>query len=259
MTIMKLNNKRILITRPNQQADHLSSLITNYGGISVKFPTVEIQPLSRTNELTECFNRIGRYNFIIFISRSAAKIAIEQFVKNVDLIKHIQLVAIGPSTAKELSSYNLKNIIFPLDDADTEGLLNLEEMQSDNVSDKNILIIRGIGGRQLLAKSLKERGAIVDYIEIYERKLPVYEEHEINKIWHDNNPDAVVVTSNEVLNNLIVLLNNNTKKLLTIPLVTMSERIAEYAREKGFVSTISVVREKSDDGILTSLLELFED
>ena len=259
MTIMKLNNKRILITRPNQQADHLSSLITNYGGISVKFPTVEIQPLSRTNELTECFNRIGRYDFIIFISRSAAKIAIEQFVKNIDLIKHIQLVAIGPSTAKELSSYNLKNIIFPLDDADTEGLLNLEEMQSDNVSDKNILIIRGIGGRELLAKSLKERGAIVDYIEIYERKLPVYEEHEINKIWHDNNPDAVVVTSNEVLNNLIVLLNNNTKKLLTIPLVTMSERIAEYAREKGFVSTISVVREKSDDGILTSLLELFED
>jgi len=39
----------------------------------------------------------------------------------------------------------------------------------------------------------------------------------------------------------------------------MSERVAEYARKKGFVSTISVVREKSDDGILTSLLELFED
>ena len=261
MAIMKLNNKRILITRPNQQADHLSSLITNYGGISVKFPTVEIQPLSRTNELTERFNRIGRYDFIVFISRSAAKIAIEQFVKNIDLIKHIQLVAIGPSTAKELSSYNLKNIIFPRgNDADTEGLLNLEEMQSDNVSDKNILIIRGIGGRELLAKSLKKRGAIVDYIEIYERKLPVYEEYEINKIWHENNnPDAVVVTSNEVLNNLIVLLNNNTKKLLTIPLVAMSERIAEYARKKGFVSRISVVREKSDDGILTSLLELFED
>ena len=256
---MKLNNKRILITRPDQQADHLSSLIKNYGGISVKFPTVEIQPLSKTNELTECFNKIGRYDFIIFISRSAAKIAIEQFVKNIDLIKHIQLVAIGPSTAKELSSYNIKNIIFPHDNADTEGLLNMEEMQSDNVSDKNILIIRGVGWRELLAKSLKKRGAIVDCIEIYERKLPEYEEHEINKIWHDNNPDAVVVTSNEVLNNLIVLLNNNTKKLLTIPLVTMSERIAEYARKKGFVSRISVVREKSDDGILTSLLELFED
>ena len=150
------------------------------------------------------------------------------------------------------------NIIFPRDNADSEGLLNLGEMQSDNVSDKNILIIRGVGGRELLAKSLKKRGAIVDCIEIYERKLPEYEEHEINKIWHDNNPDAVVVTSNEVLNNLIVLLNSKTKKLFSIPLVTMSERIAEYARKKGFVSTIFVVKEKSDDGILTSLLELFE-
>ena len=39
----------------------------------------------------------------------------------------------------------------------------------------------------------------------------------------------------------------------------MSERVAEHARKKGFISTITVVKEKSDDGILTSLFELFED
>ncbi len=256
---MKLNNKRILITRPGQQADHLSNLITNYGGISVKFPTVEIQPLGRTDELTEYFNRIDSYDFIIFISRNAAEIAIKKFVSNINLIRDIQLVAIGSGTAKVVSSSSLKNIIFPRDNADSEGLLNLEEMQSNKISDKKILIIRGVGGRELLADSLKKRGAIIDCIEIYERKLPRYEEHEINKAWHDNNPDAVVVTSKEVLNNLIVLLKNDTKELFITPLVTMSERIAEYARKKGFVSTISVVREKSDDGILTSLLELFED
>ena len=77
------------------------------------------------------FDEISSYDFIIFISRNAAKIAIEKFFKNFDLIKNIQLVAIGPSTAKILSSSNLENIIFPHNNVDTEGLLNLEEMQSD--------------------------------------------------------------------------------------------------------------------------------
>ena len=256
---MKLKNKRILITRPDQQTEHLSSLITDYGGVSVKFPTVEIQPLGKTNELTEYFNQIDSYDFIIFISRNAAEIAIMQFVSNINLIRDIQLVAIGPGTAKALSSSGLKNIIFPRDNADSEGLLNLEEMQSNKISDKKFLIIRGVGGRELLADSLKKRGAIIDCIEIYERKLPRYEEHEINNVWHDNNPDAVVVTSKEVLNNLIVLLKNDTKELFTTPLVAMSERVAEHARKKGFISTITVVKEKSDDGILNSLFELFED
>ena len=256
---MSLNNKRVLITRPNEQAEYLSGLITSHGGISVRFPTVEIQPLDKTNELMKCFDEISSYDFIIFISRNAAKIAIEKFFKNFDLIKNIQLVAIGPSTAKILSSSNLENIIFPHNNVDSEGLLNLEEMQSNNIFEKKILIIRGVGGRELLAENLKQRGGNVNCIEIYERKLPEYGEREIKEAWYDNNPDAVVVTSNEVVNNLVVLLKNDTKKLFSTPLVTMSERIADYAKQKGFVSKIFVAKEKNDDGILTGLIELFGD
>ena len=256
---MSLNNKRILITRPNEQADYLSGLITNHGGISVRFPTVEIQPLDKTNELMKCFDEISNYDFIIFISRNAAKIAIEKFFRNIDLIRNIQLVAIGPSTAKILSDNNLENIIFPHNNVDSEGLLSLEEMQSNNIFDKKVLIIRGVGGRELLAENLNKRGGTVNCIEIYERKLPAYGKHEIKEAWHDNNPDAVVVTSNEVVNNLVLLLENDTKKLFSTPLITMSERIADYAKHKGFISKISVVREKSDDGILDSLLRFFED
>ena len=40
---MKLNNKRILIARPMQQADHLSNMITDAGGISINIiPTISI-------------------------------------------------------------------------------------------------------------------------------------------------------------------------------------------------------------------------
>ena len=41
--------------------------------------------------------------------------------------------------------------------------------------------------------------------------------------------------------------------------MTISERIADYAKQKGFISKIFIAREKNDDGILTGLLELFGD
>ena len=79
---MTLKNKRILVTRPYEQAGYLSSLIKNHGGISVRFPTIEIQSLERTEELLKCFDRINEYDFIIFISQNAAKIAIKKFFDN---------------------------------------------------------------------------------------------------------------------------------------------------------------------------------
>ena len=100
---MTLKNKRILITRPCEQAGYLSSLIKNHGGISVRFPTIEIQSLERTEELLKCFDRINEYDFIIFISQNAAKIAIKKFFNNTDLIKNVRLIAIGPVSYTHLT------------------------------------------------------------------------------------------------------------------------------------------------------------
>tara|TARA_X000000368_G_scaffold154087_1_gene121450 strand:+ start:63 stop:830 length:768 start_codon:yes stop_codon:yes gene_type:complete len=255
---MTLKNKRILVTRPYEQAGYLSSLIKNHGGISVRFPTIEIQSLERTEELLKCFDRINEYDFIIFISQNAAKIAIKKFFNNTDLIKNVRLIAIGPSTAKVLSDSNFNNVIYPYSHSDSEALLDLKELQSEKIHNKKILIIRGVGGRELLVENLMTRGAIVNCVEIYKRIIPKYSEHEINKIWQKI-PDAIVVTSNDVLSNLIVLLSNYKTGLLSIPLITMSNRITAHARKIGFNSEICIVDEKNDDGILRSLLEFFED
>ena len=131
-------------------------------------------------------------------------------------------------------------------------------MQSEKIHNKKILIIRGVGGRELLVENLMTRGAIVNCVEIYKRIIPKYSEHEINKIWQKI-PDAIVITSNDVLSNLIVLLSSYKTGLLSIPLITMSNRITAHARKIGFNSEICIVDEKNDDGILRSLLEFFED
>ena len=43
--MMTLNKKRILITRPTEQADTLSQLISSNDGVSIQLPTIQIRPL----------------------------------------------------------------------------------------------------------------------------------------------------------------------------------------------------------------------
>ena len=256
---MTLQNKRILITRPNEQADSLCELISNHGGVSVRFPTVKIQPIDKTDKLIKCFDEISKYDFIIFISRNAVKITIDHFIDNINVFKNTQIIAIGPGTGEELATRGLTGIISPGSQTDSKALLDLKEMQSNKITNKHILIIRGKGGRELLADSLETRGANINYVEVYKRCLPEYGKHEVGNAWYKKKPDVVVVTSNEILNNLISLLSDDEKKLFSTPLITMSERIAERARKEGFISKIGVAREQNDDGILAGLIELVED
>ena len=254
-----LNNKRILITRPGHQADHLCELIANAGGECVLFPTIEIQATLNSEKLSNCFSEIDEYDFVIFVSRNAVKAAFDHYLPP-DLPETIQLLAIGSGTAAVLAGMNLTNVLHAGVQADSESLLQLPELQSDFVRNKKILIVRGIGGRELLADNLKTRGAIVDYAEVYKRCLPEYEIQERHEIWQNNVPEAVIVSSNEGLENLLKLTQEaDRKQLFKTPLVVMSVRNADLAKEKGFVSDIEIAKNKNDEGLLAAVLELVGD
>ena len=255
---MTLKNKRILITRPNEQADSLCELISNHGGISVRFPAVKIQPIDKTDKLIKCFDEISKYDFIIFISRNAVRVAVDRFITDINMFKNIKIIGVGSGTMGELEKSNFKNIIYS-EQSDSEGVLNLSDMQSEKIKSKKIFIIRGVGGRELLVKGLKERGADVECIEIYKRCLTKYNKNQLDKLWYKRKPDAAIVTSNDILDNLTNILKDDKKQLLSTPLIVMSDRIAEYARNIGFISKISIVKEKSDDGIFQCLLKLVGD
>lgn len=258
--LVTLNNKRILVTRPEHQAERLCHLISNADGESILFPTIEIKLILDSEKLLNCFKHISEYDFIIFVSRNAVAGVFDHYLSPDLLSAQIQLLAIGAGTAAVMAERNMTDVLHAGVQADSESLLQLPELQSEFIQEKKILIVRGVGGRELLADGLKARGALVDYAEVYERCLPEYEKQQCHEIWQKEKPDAIVVSSNEGLNNLLKLtLESDRECLFNTPLVVMSARTADLAKDKGFVMGIGVAKDKNDEGLVTALLDLVGD
>lgn len=254
---LKLDKKRILVTRPKHQANHLCEIITANGGEAIAYPTIEIQPVKVPDRILVKGSVFSEFDFIVFVSRNAVKMAFDNYLSVADLPAHIKLFAIGAGTAEMLASLNIMNVIHAGVQADSEALLCLPEMQQETISDKKVLIIRGVGGREYLADNLTKRGASVDYAEVYKRCLPEYDVKDRHKIWQDIRPDAIVVTSNDGLNNLVHLTAEiDQPQLFTTPLVLMSARSDNLAKELGFVSVTGIAVDKNDEGLLSALLDL---
>lgn len=252
-----LDKKRILVTRPKHQADHLCGLITANGGQAIAYPTIEIQPVKKPDKILVRSNSLNDFDYIVFVSRNAVMVAFDQYSSLVSLPEHIKVFAIGASTAQTLTSLNIANVIHSGLQADSEALLDLSEMQQERLTGKKILIVRGSGGREHLADNLKNRGALVDYAEVYKRCLPEYDIKHSHNIWQNTKPDAIVVTSNDGLKNLVHLTSEiDQQHLFTTPLVLMSSRSDSLAKELGFISITSIATDKNDEGLMTALLDL---
>ena len=253
-----LKNKRILVTRPKHQADQLCGLISKSNGIPILFPTIEIAPVLNSKQISDCFDTIHLFDFVIFVSRNAVAAVFEHYLdKNVLSSSQTQLLAIGSGTAAALSEMDMMNVLHAGVQADSESLLLLPELDSELVRNKKVLIVRGVGGRELLADNLKQRGAQVEYAEVYQRVLPEYEIQQRRELWQNESPDAVIISSNEGLENLLKLTENEDQEtLFKTPLVVMSQRNVELAKKSGFISEMKFAKEKNDEGLLSALLEL---
>ena len=246
------------MTRPKHQADQLCDLISTNNGVPVLFPTIEIRSILNSEKLSTIFSNIDQYDYIIFVSRNAVNVVFDHYLNNDDMSSaNILLLAIGSGTAMALSERNLTNVLHAGVQADSENLLMLEQLDSEHVRNKKILIVRGVGGRELLADNLSTRGATVEYAEVYQRVIPDYPLQQCQELWQNEPPAAIIISSNEGLENFLNLMDERSlKTIFNTPLVVMSTRNAELAIEKGFESNIGIAEEKNDKGLLSVLLDL---
>ena len=244
----------VLVTRPSGQAQPMCDLITNLGGTPVPFPTVAISGPQDLAMAEECLDQISGYDLLIFVSPNAVRFTLE-LMGNKALPTGLHIAAVGKGTARVLELSGIEVDLLPQDRFDSEALLELPELAE--VEDQRILILRGNGGRALLGDTLHERGAEVEYAEVYTRNKVTADAAPLISAWSQQIQIATA-TSCEILENLFHLLGEPGRPLLCqTPLVVVSERIKTRARELG-CDNIILANETSDQGLIRSICNWVE-
>lgn len=243
----------VLVTRPSGQAEPLIHLLEQAGARAVHLPALAIAAPRDPQRAAATAARLASFDLAIFVSANAVRHGLALIGGAERLPARLRIAAVGEATARALHAAGVERVIAPAERFDSEALLALPELTQ--VAGKSIVIFRGEGGRELLADTLAGRGARVEHIECYRRVQPQVDVATVVRDWQAGGIDIVTVTSAEALRNLHAQLGPQGRRCLArTPLVVVSSRIAQAARELGLTAEVCVSRSASDAAILDAVL-----
>ncbi len=250
----------LLVTRPKPENAYFCQQIVQQGGIAISLPLIEILPIKSTilpfeKKVISGFVFISKpavYHGFSFLINEYFALSQQGLVLN-DMI----LYAVGKGSGESLSELlrqrkqaalqscddqlelflNKIQIFFPVLAHGSEALLALPRLQQ--VQDERWLIIRGRGGLELLRDSLHHHGALVEYLEVYERKPVFIEPNKVRPLFLANKIDAILISSGEILDCLCNALKaclsiNEMNNVKSAEAWVLSERVANLAKAQGF-------------------------
>lgn len=267
-----LSGVSVLLTRPALQGVNLRRKIEESGGQVVNLPLLEIDPLVDKPSIDRIKTQImglDQYDTAVFISTNAASLGmdwISQYWPQLPI--GLEAYAVGPSTAEILRQFTWP-VHVSTSGVTSEHLLALPGLQ--DMRGRRVALFRGQGGRELLADSLRERGARVQYIELYQRRVPNYDRQETLDRIASKGTNVAVLTSMQILESFLQLLGLREtgvssdqesrdkadvallSLLETLIVVVPSSRIKQIAEAAGFQHVIEASG-ADDESILRSLI-----
>ena len=247
-----LAGRSVVVTRPLAQAGDLAALIAAAGGDAVVFPLLEINVAADPAPLVAAAAMLHDFTLAIFISPNAVDYSVPTLLQRGPWPAGLTPAAVGQGTVRALAAFGIHGTVAPTERFDSEALLALPELQAERVAGRRLAIFRGDGGRELLAETLRERGAQVDCISCYARSAPAAGVGALLKRWHDGRLDALTVSSSEGLRYLVDMLDAEGRALLAkTPVFVPHARIAESAAALGLNKVI--LTGPADAGIIEGL------
>lgn len=245
----------VLVTRPaGEAADTLCSALRAAGYVPHSQPLLELQPMTSLAALQrQQLLDLDLYQHVIFISANAVRFGLE-WIEDYwpQLPAGLHWYAIGAATAALLERHGIEAIT-PGNDMRSEGLLAVPQL--GKVQQQRVLLIKGEGGRDSLARELALRGARVDELPCYRRRCPRLPEGALARALLDEGIAVIMISSGEGLHNLRLLLSPaETSNFVHLCIIVPSPRVARMAREAGFDQVVTA-QNASDAAMIRALEE----
>lgn len=123
-------------------------------GEAICCPLLEIGPVDDMGPLQMAAAHLTTYAFVVFISPNAVGYGLSILLAGRGWPEAVKVAAIGPGTVAALAACGVTGTIAPRERFDSEALLALPEFGTAAVAGRRVLLMRGNGGRELLAETL---------------------------------------------------------------------------------------------------------
>jgi uroporphyrinogen III methyltransferase/synthase len=163
-----LFGKRVLVTRPREEAADLVDRLEALGAETIEAQMIRIVPPEDYGPLDEACAQAGRFNWIIFSSAHAVDAFVERVLagpRDLRSLNGAKLCGVGPATGERLARYGLKVDLTP-SEYRAEGILRALSETGD-VRGLKILLPRADIGREIVADELRKQGAEVTEVIAY--------------------------------------------------------------------------------------------
>ena len=154
-----LHGKVVAVTRARAQASGLAARLAALGAEVVETPTIRVEPLPVD------LGDVSRFSLVCLTSPNGVHLLFDALDGDARTFAGATFAAIGPGTARELAARGIRADVVPPRSV-AESLV--EELEAIDVKGKRVLVARAAEARDVLPDALRERGAEVEVLPLYE-------------------------------------------------------------------------------------------
>jgi uroporphyrinogen III methyltransferase / synthase len=258
-----LFGKRIVVTRPREQAAELVDALEQLGATVVEAPTVRIVPPEDFGPLDEACAVVGQFNWVVFTSVNGVDYFFQRLhasPADARALAGVKLCAIGPGTAERLARHGLKVDLMP-GEYRAEAVVESLRATGD-LAGQSFLLPRADIARELLAEELRKSGGLVTEVTAY-RTIAVEpdrdNEPDIYRMLLDRKVDAMTFTSASTVRNFVRLYGTEpvADLLQPVAIASIGPVTAEAALQCGIKTTI-MPAEYTIPALVRAIVDHFE-
>jgi uroporphyrinogen-III synthase len=167
MTALPLDGRRVIITRPEEQAGEMEAAVRQLGGIPVSLPMIRIVPVEDTTACDRALRQLERMDMVVFASANAVRFTLDRAAAigvAQSLWSGREIYAVGGKTsecARELG-LELSGVPGEFSGAALANTLLVRPLQG-----KRVLFPRGDIGRDEVMRAVAAAGAEVVTVMFY--------------------------------------------------------------------------------------------
>jgi uroporphyrinogen III methyltransferase/synthase len=222
------------------------------GAAVIQFPTIKIQPIESVDVPSP-----DKYDWVIFTSVNAVEIFYERLRekgKDVRAFGGTKISAVGPKTVEALNAIGIQPDFVP---THSRGSAIAAEME--NVSGKKILLPRAKIATVDLPNGLREKGAVVDDVALYDTlKVTSKDREAIEAALLKGEINLITFTSSSTVTNFLEMFPTHAPAVLLadVKVAVIGPTTQKTARECGIQVDV-MAKEASVESLVETIIEAY--